>query len=897
MSNLTALGGTHGVVGHVDIDAKQLLSLGGLTGLGSRNHTSETVELLDSLDAVDIQSSSQVGLVAVNAAAIKVASQQHDVHQMGSAVESQIAGALVLLTQIQRLGDDGLGVNVVLAEVLTGVASLKLAASSIEVNITMDGVQLVVRQDRTDMSGEDLIGSIILTSIADHDSPGQLLVQLESVDSVLVGNIVEIGHVDDVVTIQSALDIHGLGVGGAPYLGILAGQGLLLTLVVAFCSQAVDVANVDLTGANAAEGRLVNAIQDGSHPALVVGNQFGHTGADILVLREQDIQAFLVKAGNLGDFAVIVAVGQMVVGIRFQSLTETAAFLGIGQNGLLIGMTDNSGVLPLIVVENIVFHLFFLLLGIGFFAVVFQGLSNEGVDNGLLFFVQSVKHVCNGLLLLGRIILLGLFCHLFLLLFLVIRVTQADFIAAVDNGFLLGVSPIAMLDDGLDIGAGICAGKHKTDFTNLSMQDVSAIMLKLVGVNGQSRNVTVLNSNLCGLSRLAIVELAVSDYSIGLVHKQCVAKDVIRGVMLVIPNKRDCFAITLFECVTPNSPAVGTLDVVSGCVTIEIKVHFEFLLPLVFFFRRWSRSLFFLGSAQISVPEFISLRVIGRLHTNNLANFVGRHDLVSSHLVCDFGKFGNRHQLERVPKENNRLPLGSSRLGQKFPLHLVSERRENWFDCSVVVVQHGLLVRGSVHYGLSDTQLAIEHARQVFNLTHEVVIDRAIELNYFFGTVGICDTILGAGKLVFKVFTPCLCLLLSGFGFYDIRKLNNEVEFSTSALFVDGIQNVQLSDKPLHGRIRFIDDRIQRILYDSYNALRKNDFFFPSIALVIKPNLDMLRIPLGNLTDSHGVNVVRTSFLRIETRVDWNQGDASFVKHREECVLKERSTSLVDICR
>ena len=60
----------------------------------------------------------------------------------------------------------------------------------------------------------------------------------------------------------------------------------------------------------------------------------------------------------------------------------------------------------------------------------------------------------------------------------------------------------------------------------------------------------------------------------------------------------------------------------------------------------------------------------------------------------------------------------------------------------MVIVQHRLLIGGTIHYTLSDAQLRVEHVSQVLYLLHEVVLDGSIQLSDTLGAVSVGNAIL-----------------------------------------------------------------------------------------------------------------------------------------------------------
>src|SRR4029078_8870058 len=72
---------------------------------------------------------------------------------------------------------------------------------------------------------------------------------------------------------------------------------------------------------------------------------------------------------------------------------------------------------------------------------------------------------------------------------------------------------------------------------------------------------------------------------------------------------------------------------------------------------------------HVAVAKLISLRVLARLPTQDLTEFVGRENLVTGQLVNDLCYLIDRNDLERVIEVHDTLTLGARRLRQERPPH------------------------------------------------------------------------------------------------------------------------------------------------------------------------------------------------------------------------------------
>ena len=198
------------------------------------------------------------------------------------------AGALELLTGVQGGGDDGLGVDVVLAEVHVGAGALDLIPGGLDIHVIVDSVEVIVVPDGADVLLGDLLLVGLVTAVTDHDGDGDLLVEGHLHDAVLVVDHIEIGDVDDVVPVHGIPDVDGLGVGGALHELHVTGGSLALALLVTMGPDVV-AAGIHVLGADAADRALVDLAHDHADPALVPGDELGSAGLQILVLGEQSL--------------------------------------------------------------------------------------------------------------------------------------------------------------------------------------------------------------------------------------------------------------------------------------------------------------------------------------------------------------------------------------------------------------------------------------------------------------------------------------------------------------------------------------------------------------------------------------------------------------------------------
>ena len=372
---------------------------------------------------------------------------------------------------------------------------------------------------------------------------------------------------------------------------------LLGTLLVTLSAKSLNVTQVSLTSTDTGNRALMNLLQNLIHPTLVSGKQFGSTRTDILVLREQGFNTVDTMSQN----AV-----RILLCINVHSSTKTADTVGLSHrnDACLVSMRQNLGLLLLIVVKDIVFHCFILLIGFRFvvgiilgflFGFAFESLCNKCIHDILLFLGHGIDHISNRLLIIlllflvfSRLVLFGILL-LFLFLRFILRLRRmrkTERHSGIDDSFIVG--HFAMLQHRIDKCTGVSTLMHQTHFANATMQYIRASLLKLIGVNGQSTDVTMLDKDFRNFTISGVIEEAIGVNTLLTVLKPCMTKNITRTVVLMIPDQRDFNAVIILKGVPTNHSSIGTLKVVSGCPAAEItslnrkrSTHFE--IPPYFF--------------------------------------------------------------------------------------------------------------------------------------------------------------------------------------------------------------------------------------------------------------------------------------------------------------------------
>ena len=263
-------------------------------------------------------------------------------------------------------------------------------------------------------------------------------------------------------------------------------------------------------------------------------------------------------------------------------------------------MRQNLGLLLLIVVKDIVFHCVILLIGFRFvvgivfgflFGFAFESLCDKRIHDILLLLGHGIDHISNRLfivlllfLVFSRLVLFGILLFRIILRFRRMRKTERH--SGIDDSLIIG--HFAVLQHRVDKRTRISTLMYQTHLANTAMQHIRSSLLKLIGVNGQSTDVTVLNEDLRNFAISGVIEKAIGVNTFLTILKPCMTENITRTVVLMIPDQWDFNTVVILKGVPTNYSSIRTLKVVSGCPAAEITSlnrkrsnHFEF--PPYFF--------------------------------------------------------------------------------------------------------------------------------------------------------------------------------------------------------------------------------------------------------------------------------------------------------------------------
>ena len=217
----TALVGTNIVVRQIHDDAKQIVLLG-VIGVCSNL----ILHYRNSHDLGNSESCSQFLLGIINHTTILVLKKQHVGKHVLGCEQSRIAGASVILTGLDGLSDE------CLRDLVLCICRSKVRKRS------LNGIKLIISPYRTNVIFLDLVLSNSGSAIADQDRTTKFLIQHDTHLTTKPSNYVEIGDVENVITIQLLLLIDGLRIGCSSQKSDNF-LDLLLALSVTLCSSLI----------------------------------------------------------------------------------------------------------------------------------------------------------------------------------------------------------------------------------------------------------------------------------------------------------------------------------------------------------------------------------------------------------------------------------------------------------------------------------------------------------------------------------------------------------------------------------------------------------------------------------------------------------------------------------
>ena len=491
------------------------------------------------MDSTDIQNLGQVGSRLIDTTTIHVTSQKHGVKHVGLNEQIRSARASVLNASLHDCSDNSFCIDELVAEVSSSISTLKLGLHAIDINKGLNGVQIIILPDGTDMILGDLIGAQIFAAVANKSSQSDLFLKRILHNIALIVNNVEIGNIDNIVTMQGIAIVDGLRIGSTHQDLEITRDGLLgLTFGIALRTDILSTC-IDLASTDARNGALTCLLHNGADPRMVALNKLGSARLGVLIIGEQTTDLARLKAMSQSILVVVNKSSHS----RLQSHTRA---LGHFNDLSLIGMSQNINILLIVLFKNISVHnfiasfrVFHIFIFVFFFVLhfvlgIFKCLTNEGVNNSLLLFGKSIEDILNCFFLRS---FLRFFFHLFLrssvfdLLFVFIKfishfvhilllgfgmlqgfiffsiVMNHNILIIANNKALFGVFTVN--HNRINECPGISTGHHNTYFSNNTMQNFITGLFKFISINRQGFNITMPNCFFCCLPRFAIIEGAI----------------------------------------------------------------------------------------------------------------------------------------------------------------------------------------------------------------------------------------------------------------------------------------------------------------------------------------------------------------------------------------------------
>ena len=335
------------------------------------------LHLRHSDDLLNTHSSSQSIDRIINATAVLVFDQQKLGKQIFGSEESRIARALVLLTRLYGCTNNTLSNRVVIRSAVSSNLVILAAFDSV-----LDGIHVVILQNRTDVLLIDLVVRGQLTTIAKQHCSSKFSIQLTTHFSTLPSHHIEIGNIDDIITIHLHLDVYSGRASGT----LQDGQSKILLHITLNIAPGTSFILVESSKhrLNSRERSVVDRTHYLRNPAIIFLDPLGR-GVQRLGLRKQ-----------------VIVVGNIVGGGMLQkTFLQTAITLSIGNNIVEnFGMSQSFILLIGIGVKHIVLHIFISLfhfivfvIFVIFITIALKGLTNKSINYSFLLFGKGVEYI------------------------------------------------------------------------------------------------------------------------------------------------------------------------------------------------------------------------------------------------------------------------------------------------------------------------------------------------------------------------------------------------------------------------------------------------------------------------------------------------------------------------
>ena len=250
------------------------------------------------------------------------------------------------------------------------------------------------------------------------------------------------------------------------------------------------------------------------------------------------------------------------------------------------------------VIIGIILRFGIILIG-GTFAALIQRKADQAEDDVLLILIQTdvVQNIAIGSLavLMSEVLVL-----VFTVGFLILRILEIEFLAMeqvliiVDDRLILKFIVTIVIgmshSDVLDERAGVRSSQDQAHLTDVAMDHVRSVLPEMVGVDGQRRNIAVLDGLLGVLPTLGVIEEAVAIHAVLAILQDCVTKHVLRRRMVVLIDQRHLLTIAIGEGIVTDDATIGATKIVTGRVSAEVTLHTDYSFLCSLSDADWSTS-------------------------------------------------------------------------------------------------------------------------------------------------------------------------------------------------------------------------------------------------------------------------------------------------------------------
>ena len=162
-------------------------------------------------------------------------------------------------------------------------------------------------------------------------------------------------------------------------------------------------------------------------------------------------------------------------------------------------------------------------------------------------------------------------CIFRFLLFEVLIAMTDDWLLRINASFILSIFAMCQIHV-LDKCLGVRTSQNKTDFTNHPVHDIVALLLELIGQNGQRGNVTMGDKLFAHIAEFGVIEQTIAIHAIGLIDQGGLTNHSARCIMTMVPNERNNRSILVGECILSNHSTISAQKIVLRRPALKIGI-------------------------------------------------------------------------------------------------------------------------------------------------------------------------------------------------------------------------------------------------------------------------------------------------------------------------------------